>query len=294
MQVGSRHSVKESLCAKMSSAIIDHAADHRLHQFHFDRWQWSTVTAVFNVSVTNKMTLSFTLSEKWFSPEYMFNVASAVTGIVRQLGPPTWFWTFAPAEWTCPLHMVVEDRRTQGNAVDAFTVGGVVAANVAHGMSELIKGSITGKNYQKPWKWKNSLLSNVRTFVVRPELQKGTSRDSQGREAWHWHMLLWTDGSRENDDSSWLKARTVKEDPYTAFWVQQSQYSDKPLQEVDERETHWPLEGPLCLYYPQQSAEHGIRPHAPILLRVVKWQMDLQFVASAEDAVEYVLNRNII
>ena len=102
-------------------------------------------------------------------------------------------------------------------------------------------------------------------------------------------MLVWTDGSRENDDSSWLKAHTVKEDPYTAFWVQQSQYSDKPLQEVDERETHWPLEGPLCLYYPQQSAEHGIRPHAPILLRVVKWQMDLQFVAGGEDAVEYVL-----
>ena len=175
--VSSRHSVKESLCAKMSSAFIDHAADHRLHQFHFDRWQWSTVTAVYNVSVTNKMTLSFTLSEKWFSPEYIFNVASAVTGIVRKLGPPTWFWTFAPAEWTCPLHMVVEDRMTQGNAVDAFAVGSVVAANVAHGMSELIKGSITGKNYQKPWKWKNSLLSNVRTFVVRPELQKGTSRD---------------------------------------------------------------------------------------------------------------------
>ena len=35
--VGSHHSVKESLNAKISGAMIDYAADHRLHQFHFDR-----------------------------------------------------------------------------------------------------------------------------------------------------------------------------------------------------------------------------------------------------------------
>ena len=50
LQVGRRLSVKESLCANISSAMIDCAADHRLHQYHFDRWQWSTLTAAYNLS----------------------------------------------------------------------------------------------------------------------------------------------------------------------------------------------------------------------------------------------------
>ena len=93
--------------------------------------------------VTDMMTLNFTLPEKWFSPDYTVNLAAAVTDIVRQLGPPTLFLTFAPAEWMCPLHMAVENISTQVNAFDMFSVGGVVAANVAHGMLELIKEFLT-------------------------------------------------------------------------------------------------------------------------------------------------------
>ena len=205
------------------------------------------------------MTQRFTLSEKWFSSKYMVNLAAAVTDIVKQLRPLTWFWTFAPAEWTFLLRIAVGSFLTHVCALDVFSVGGVVAANVAHGISELIKGFLTGKNYQKPWKWKNHLLFTGRTFVVRLESQKGTSRDCQGREAWHWHVLVWTDGSSDSCVSEWLKAHTAQEDPCTAFWVEQSQYSDEPLKEVDERETYWPWEGPLYLHYPQHSADHGIR-----------------------------------
>ena len=48
-QVSSHLSVKDSLCAKISSAFIYYAADHRLHQYNFDK-QWSTVTAALNLS----------------------------------------------------------------------------------------------------------------------------------------------------------------------------------------------------------------------------------------------------
>ena len=140
------------------------------------------------------MTERVTLSVKWFIPEYVVNLGEAVTDKVRQLDLPKWFGTLAPAEWTFPLHMAVGNMLTQLNALDVFSVGRAVAVNVTQGVSELIKGFLTAKNYQKPWKWKN----NVRTFVVRPELQKGTSRDSQGREAWHWHVLVWADGSRDS------------------------------------------------------------------------------------------------
>ena len=50
VQVGSHLSVKGSLCAKMSRAMIDYAAVHRLHQYHFNRWQWSTATAAYSLS----------------------------------------------------------------------------------------------------------------------------------------------------------------------------------------------------------------------------------------------------
>ena len=111
------------------------------------------------------------------------------------------------------------------------------------------QGIPDGKELPKAIEVEKPLLSTVPAFVVRPEFQKGTSWDSQGREAWHWHVLVWTDGSRDSGVSEWLKAHTAQEDPCTAFWVEQSQYSDEPLKEVDERETHWPWEGTLYLHY---------------------------------------------
>lgn len=82
VQMGKNYSVKEGVSEKKFSALLDYTEDHRLHQYHLDRWQWSTVTAAFNASVSKNTTLSFTLSEKWLSPEYMFNVAAGVTDIV--------------------------------------------------------------------------------------------------------------------------------------------------------------------------------------------------------------------
>ena len=69
--------------------------------------------------------LTYTLSEKWFSPEYIDDAPAAVVDLVRQCGPPTFFFTFAPAEWTFPHHITVTDLMTLVNAVDAFAVGGL-------------------------------------------------------------------------------------------------------------------------------------------------------------------------
>ncbi len=137
-------SVEESLSAKIWSALIDYAVDTRLHQYHFDRWQWTTVSAAQSIANQLEQSLSFTLSEKWFSLEYMFNAAAAVVDIVRQLGPPHWFWTFAPAEWTFPMHMSITDVSIQSHALDAFSVGGVVAAHIAHSITSVIKGILLG------------------------------------------------------------------------------------------------------------------------------------------------------
>ena len=49
------------------------------------------------------------------------------------------------------------------------------------------------------------------------------------------------------------------------------------------------LQGPLVLYYPQHSVDHGIQPFAHVLLRVNRGHMDLQLLTNGEEAVEYIL-----
>ena len=58
---------------------------------------------------------------------------------------------------------------------------------------------------------------------------------------------------------------------------------------VNIRPSHLPISGPSVLHYPQYSVDHGILQFAPILLRVLRGHMDLQFVASGEEAAEYEL-----
>ena len=78
------------------------------------------MTAAKCTAQRGKTTLSSTLSEKRFIPEYMMNAAAADAVFVRQLGPPTCFWTFVPAEWTLPLRIAVEGIMTQVYALDFF------------------------------------------------------------------------------------------------------------------------------------------------------------------------------
>ena len=55
--------VRTGRVCKEWSALIDYAEDKRLHQYHFDRWQWTTVTAAQSLAIDFERTLSFTLSE---------------------------------------------------------------------------------------------------------------------------------------------------------------------------------------------------------------------------------------
>ena len=86
-------------------------------------------------------------------------------------------------------------------------MGGVVAANVAHGRNVGVDQGVLSRA--------RTTKSRGRGIICCPtcelmslDTRKGTS-DSQGMEAQHWHILVWTDGSREYDVSSWLKVHSV-------------------------------------------------------------------------------------
>ena len=75
--------------------------------------------------------------------------------IVRQIGPPTWFMTFAAAEWSFPSHVCMEDILTHVNALDVFSAGGIIASHISHIMMQIIKGFTFQTHYNKPLNWKN-------------------------------------------------------------------------------------------------------------------------------------------
>ena len=189
VQVGSHLSVKESLCAKMSSAMIDYAADHRLHQYHCRQVAVEHCNSRITFVVTDIMTLNFSLSVKWFSSKYMVNVAAAVTDIVKTIGA---------------THVVLDVRASRMDVSIAHGCGKYIDAGKCAGRVfcgryccrqrraryvRVDQGIPDGKELPKAIEVEKPLLSTVPAFVVRPELQKGTSWDSQGRVAWHWHVL---------------------------------------------------------------------------------------------------------
>ncbi len=100
---------------------------------------------------------------------------------------------------------------------------------------------------------------------------------------------MWTETQRYAKVPHWLRAHVDATDGETRFRTEEIQSSQMPAKTCENRPTHWPMSGTLVLYYPQHSVDHGIRPCAPVLLRVLKGHMDLQLVASGEEAVENVL-----
>ena len=126
---------KRSFWAKATSAVLDYCCHARLIQFVYDRWQWRTIEQAQSVALQRGVTLSYILSEKTFSPEYMINAQASVVDVVRQYGPSAWFWTFAPAEWHFPLHKCVTDIKVQTEAFDYFSVGGMVSMSMRHTMA---------------------------------------------------------------------------------------------------------------------------------------------------------------
>ena len=130
---------KRSFCANTWSALIDCKVNNRLHQHHFDRWQWATGAAAQWIS-----------NKRWASHFHTFRdvVQSRVhvqcercgRRYCQATGTTDLVLDFCPVEWTFPLHPYVSWYFWFNRMhFDAFSVGGVVAAHIAHSITEVIK-----------------------------------------------------------------------------------------------------------------------------------------------------------
>ena len=176
---------KRSLCANTWTALIDCKVNNRLHQHHCDRWKWTTVAAAQLIS-----------NKRWASH---FQRRGSVQGTCseRALWSSTLSgnWDHRLGSGLLPLwsgHSLIRMLVTflvQSNALDAFSVGGAVAAHIAHSITEVIECFLSGNNFNKPWTWQHQLLPSVRTFVIRPDVWKMQARESLSREAWHFFCV---------------------------------------------------------------------------------------------------------
>lgn len=289
-------SSKASFVAKAFSALPDYALEKRLAQFVYDRWLFSTVSSRFSMARRHGISLASALQDKTFTSDYLRNFRCMVVDVVRQIGLPRVFQTYAPAEWNFPLHNAVSAIVANVGAGDVFAAGGIVSMNIVHVMTQLIRGLLFGENGQKPWAWRSYIFAdrerprmhNVITFLVRMELQMGNHRESQGRAAWHWHVLSWHRSLRSTHLQHEVFACLPSSDAHLAYWAKEVQGSHEAFGKVELRPTHWNAKGNLVLHYPEDAVSRGLRPYLATMLLVTRGHSDVQIANDPAEAIEYL------
>ena len=150
---------------------------------------------------------------------------------------------------------------------DLFDLGGIVSQNIGHSMDQILRGFMFGVNDQKPWALRSYIFANrnnaaqrdVVTFLIRRELQQGDQRDSQGRQAWHWHLLSWHKSLQGTKVADYLFAHLPTDGSHVAVWMDDVQRSNQPRPYVSTNPTHW-SDNRLLVYYPEESHQAGYRP----------------------------------
>ena len=291
-------SAKASFMAKAWSAVLDYAQDLGLAQFTYDRWIYCLVTSRFAHAKRFDLPMSYILNDKYFTTDYVQGFRALVIDVIRQIGMPQLYQTYAPAEWFFPLHEAIIDMMKELGVSDYFELGGPIAVNIVHSMQQLIRGFLFGGNGNKPWAWRSYVFRNVAvpsqrdvvTFLIRQELQLGADRSSQGRHAWHWHILSWHKCLKTTEIEHYLRAHIPADSGHVAFWADQVQGSHMPFGAVEPRRTHWDAQGRFVMHYPLQSHTRGLRPFLMPMLLVTRGHSDVQMVQDPASAIEYLSN----
>ena len=145
---------------------------------------------------------------------------------------------------------------------------------------------MSGDTFNKAWTWQHQLLPSVRTFVVRPDVWKMQARESRGREAWHFFLCGLKDTGVVLFHSGFV-LMSLKQMVKLVFGPKKPKVLMRQQRCVNIDQLIGLLQGPLVLYYPQHSVDHGIRPFAHVPLRVPRGHMDRQLLSNGEEAVEY-------
>ena len=143
-----------------------------------------------------------------FSPLYWRRVHNGLVDLVRQIGFPTIFFTMAPFEWAAPYHEFLKDAM-QKLLRRRLHLAPFETLHLAHCMTQIVSGLITGKNKQYSNRgkgaeaWTKHVLSckdetgveTVVQFYIRLEFQDGSRKEPtqayHGSGRVHLHALIW-------------------------------------------------------------------------------------------------------
>ena len=98
------HSMKRNYLTKVFSRLKGYGSTAELVQYVYDLNLWTTVGAKKNK--VSGVPLRILLKSQSFSPMYWKNILYGLIDLVRQIGPPTFFWTVSPFEWSFPYHLI--------------------------------------------------------------------------------------------------------------------------------------------------------------------------------------------
>ena len=239
-----RNSAKSAFLAKVLGPTLGYGATYDLFQFVYDLWLWSSLGAKKN-SVEAPMRVA--MAGYSFSPVYWQTRHAGLVDMVKQLGLPTLFITVAPYEWSFPFHAWVEDEAHK-MLRSRLKLPVAESLHVAHVLTQVVTGLLTGANQKKDWTdkkgWQSHVFSakdgskrkTVVNYFGRLEYQDGkrkryvneqevAAQFYHGRGTVHLHLLLWLQHTEVVGLEKAVSATVPEENEVLASLVEGSQRS---------------------------------------------------------------------
>ena len=302
---GQRHSIKRSFRAKLLGPLLGYGSNFALLQFVYDLQLWTELGAKRNMAERHGSKMRLMMAQHPMSPLYWRAVLAGLQDLVRQIGPPQLYWTFAPWELSFPYSEFLLDElrkqlRTRYGAPAHETL------HMAHCMLEAVRGFVAGGAGQDKPKWKRYLLQGHNTegepagcfhFFTRLEFQDGSKKAGtqryHGSGRPHLHVLFWLDAPECLDWEQCALAEwpSAEDSPALAAFVQGSQEdrAGESRWPICAERSHWdPATDCLQLRHSAKAAKAGLRAFFPDLMDCFRCHQDLQASDGRQLLLTYV------
>ena len=213
--------------------------------------------------------------------------------MVRQIGPPTFFFTISPFEWSFPYHEWVRNEmavmlrsRTQLPLAETL--------HMAHTLTEVIRGMIAGNpkpgsgtDNHHEFVFASKDGSNrkvVLQFFMRLEFQDGTRKKAtqkyHGSGRVHGHALFWCQNLEAANLEKHVSASMPREEPMKSYVAgSQFDHDHKSAWPVFSDASHFDVQTQtLRLQHFHQDSENGLRAYLVDVMDVLKCHQDLQML----------------
>ena len=291
---GQRHSIKRSFRAKLMGPLLGYGSNFPLLQFVYDLQLWSELGAKRNMAEQQGSRMRLMMAQHPMSPLYWRAVLAGLQDLVRQIGPPQLYWTFAPWELSFPYsEFLLDELRKQ--LCTRYGAPAHETLHITHCMLEAVRGFMAGGagGLESKAKWARYLLQGHEEgksggcfhFFTRLEFQDGSKKAGaqryHGSGRPHLHVLFWLDHPERIDWGRRALAQLPDKNlaPDLAAFAQGSQ-------EDREGECRWPVwagrshwdltTDRLRLRHSAKAAKAGLRAFFPDLMDCFRCHQDLQ------------------